>query len=75
MTVTVRLDEPLEKKLELLTKILHKKKSDIIRDAIEFYAKNIENSHKRRMLSAVEKTATADKMESDALGGTSNDGL
>jgi predicted transcriptional regulator len=34
MTATVRLDESLEKKLELLTNILHKKKIDVIRDAI-----------------------------------------
>lgn len=75
MTATVRLDESLEKKLELLTNILHKKKSDVIRDAIEYYAKNIQKSQKRRMLSAVEKTVIADKSEMITLDGTLNDGL
>lgn len=73
MTATVRLDESLEKKLELLTNVLHKKKSDVIRDAIEYYAKNIQNSQKRRILNAVEKTALADKNEADTLDGTLNE--
>lgn len=75
MIATVRLDEAIEKKLELLTKTLHKKKSDVIRDAINFYANNIENSKKRRILDAVEKTILADKVESDILDGTLDDGL
>jgi predicted DNA-binding protein len=75
MTATVRLDEPLEKKLELLTTLLHKKKSDVIREAIDFYAKNIENSQKSRILNAVEKTAKADKKECEILDETLNDGL
>lgn len=75
MTATVRLDEPLEKKLELLTTLLHKKKSDVIRDAINFYAYNVENKQKRRILDAVAKTANADKKESEILQKSLNDGL
>ncbi|OHE10907.1 MAG: CopG family transcriptional regulator [Sulfurimonas sp. RIFOXYD12_FULL_33_39] len=75
MTATVRLDESLEKKLEFLSKSLHKKKSDVIREAISFYAKSFENSQKKRMLSAVEKTLKADSKEAKLLDGTLNDGL
>lgn len=75
MVATVRLDESLEKKLELLTNVLHKKKSDVIRDAIEYYAMNIQDSKKRRILSAVEKVVTADNTEAKALDGAIDDGL
>jgi predicted transcriptional regulator len=75
MTATVRLDEALEHKLETLSKSLHKKKSDVIREAILFYAKSFESSKKRRMLHAVEKTLKADGEESKLLEETLNDGL
>ena len=75
MTTTVRLDASLEKKLDLLTTVLHKKKSDVIRDAISFYAKNVQTSKKRRILQAVEKTTSFDKVESEAMDETLNDGL
>ena len=75
MTATVRLDDKLETTLNTLANKLHKKKSDIIREAIAFYAKNIENSKKNRILSAVEKTKKADKKESTYLEGTLTDGL
>ena len=75
MTATVRLDESLEKKLTSLATNLHKKKSDVIRDAINFYAKSIENSNKNRILNAVNKTAHADTCELQELEGTINDGL
>ncbi len=42
MTATVRLDDNLEEKLNNLSHTLHKKKSDVIRDAISFYFNNIE---------------------------------
>lgn len=61
MTATVRLDTRLEEKLNNLAKNLHKKRSDVIREAIEFYASNIEKSKKSRMLSAIEKTKEADR--------------
>ena len=61
MTATVRLDNHLETKLNKLAKNLHKKKSDVIRDAIEFYALSIEKNKKSRMLKAIEKTKEADK--------------
>ena len=75
MTATVRLDDELEATLNKLSIHLHKKKSDIIREAISFYAKNIENSKKNRLLNAVEKTKNADGSEYIALEGTLSDGI
>jgi predicted DNA-binding protein len=75
MTATVRLDEKLETTLNTLSKNLHKKKSDIIREAIAFYAKNIELNKKTRILSAIQKTKDADKIESKAWEGTLSDGI
>ncbi len=75
MTATVRLDDTLTEKLNTLSSKLHKKKSDVIRDAITFYAQNIEATHKSKMLKAVEKVMQADKNEYEVLEGTLDDGL
>ncbi|KFL34446.1 MULTISPECIES: ribbon-helix-helix protein, CopG family [unclassified Sulfurospirillum] len=75
MTATVRLDEALELKLERMAKTLHKKKSDVIRDAIDFYASSVESEKKSRILLAVEKTKEADKALYTSVEGTLNDGL
>lgn len=75
MTATVRLDEALELKLESMAKTLRKKKSDVIRDAIDFYASSVESEKKSRILLAVEKTKEADKALYTSVEGTLNDGL
>lgn len=75
MVATVRLDDNLENTLNRVSKILHKKKSDVIRDAIAFYAQNIEENKKSRILSAVEKTKNIDKKEFKDFEDTFNDGL
>ncbi len=75
MTATVRLDKTLEDKLDFIAQSLHKKKSDIIRDAISYYADNIQKSQKSRILKAVAKTKDADKMENTKFEGTLDDGL
>jgi len=75
MTATVRLDKTLEEKLDFISQSLHKKKSDIIRDAISFYADSIQNSQKSRILKAVAKTKDADKAENGEFEGTIDDGL
>jgi len=75
MTATVRLDDKLEKILNKLSESLHKKKSDVIREAISFYAKNIENSKKNKILSAVKKTKHADRAEYASFEGTLSDGI
>ena len=75
MTATVRLDDNLEEKLNNLSLTLHKKKSDVIRDAISFYFLSIKNSKKNRMLNAVNKVKDYDKKEYTSLEGTLSDGI
>lgn len=75
MTATVRLDKTLEDKLDFISQSLHKKKSDIIREAISFYADSIQNSQKNRILKAVAKTKDADKAENILFEGAFDDGL
>lgn len=75
MTATVRLDEVLELKLERMAKTLRKKKSDVIREAIEFYATSVESHKKSRLVSAVEKTKASDKELNSDFEGTLHDGL
>ena len=75
MVATVRLDDNLENTLNRVSKILHKKKSDVIRDAIAFYAQNIEENKKSRILSAVKKTKNIDKKEFKNFKDISYDGL
>ena len=75
MTATVRLDDNLTERLNNLSNKLNKKKSDVIRDAILFYAQNIEETHKSKILKAVEKVMQADKSEHIALEGTLQDGI
>jgi len=75
MVATVRLDDVLEHKLNNLANRLHKKKSVVIREAIEHYAKSVEKSKKSRILKAVEKTKNADRDEYNYLEGTLSDGL
>jgi predicted transcriptional regulator len=40
MTATVRLDDKLEHRLNKIAQMLHKKKSEVIREAIEQYRKS-----------------------------------
>ncbi len=75
MTATVRLDEKLEAILTRVSKTLHKRKSDVIREAISFYAQNIEADKRSRILKAVEKTKDIDKKEFKDFEGTIDDGL
>jgi len=65
----------MEKTLESLSIKLHKKKSDVIREAIAFYALNIDKSKTDRVLSAVEKTKEADKRINAEMEGTLSDGI
>jgi len=75
MTATVRLDDTLENTLNRLSMVLHKKKSDVIREAISFYADSVDKNKKSRMLRAVEKTKYIDKREYKYFEGTLNDGI
>ncbi|NPA81108.1 MAG: ribbon-helix-helix protein, CopG family [Epsilonproteobacteria bacterium] len=75
MVATVRLDENLENKLNNLAKILNKKKSDVVREAINYYAKAVENEKKSRIAKAVEKTKVKDFEIYKEYEGTLNDSL
>lgn len=75
MVATVRIDNTLANTLKHLTDTLHKKKSDVIREAIIFYAQSIEKDKKSRILSAVEKTKDVDKSEHEDFEGTFDDGI
>lgn len=75
MVATVRLDEKLEFKLNNLAKTLHKKKSEIIREAIEQYVNSAEKAKKSKLQMAIEKTKDIDKKEFADFEGTLNDGM
>ena len=75
MIATVRLNSELEETLNSVAKSLHKKKSDIIREAIQFYAKSIEDSKKDRLQSAIRKTTKQDFDEYKTMEGTLDDGI
>ena len=75
MIATVRLDENLENTLNRVSKILDKKKSEVIRDAIIFYSQKVEQNKKNRLLNAIEKTKDIDKKYFEDFEGTTNDGF
>ena len=75
MTATVRLDEEHEKKLKEAAALLHKKKSEILREALDFYVDHILSQKRRRILEAVEKVNAADKRENEDWEATLRDGL
>ncbi len=75
MVTTVRLNDTLEKKLDNMSKKLHKKKSDIIREAISFYSDSLESSKKSRLQSAIKKTVKKDLEVYNSIEGSLSDSL
>jgi len=75
MVATVRLDDNLEMTLNRVSQMLHKKKSDVIREAISFYTQSIEQNRKSRILNVVEKTKDMDEKEFKYFEGTLSDGI
>ncbi len=75
MVATVRLNDELEEILNSISKRFHKKKSDVIREAITFYAKNLEKTKKTRLQKAVEKTYKEDFKEYKKMEDTLDDSL
>ena len=75
MIATVRLNDELGETLNSIAKSLHKKKSDIIREAILFYAKSLEESQKNRLHNAIKKTTKDDFNEYKNMEDTLNDGI
>ena len=75
MIATVRLDSELENVLNSVAKRFHKKKSDVIREAISFYAKSLEENQKTRMQQAMNKTMKNDFIEYKAMEGSLDDSM
>ena len=75
MLATVRLNSEMEDILTSLTQRFHKKKSDVIREAIRFYADELNKNQKTRMQNAMQKTAKSDFAEYKILEESLNDGL
>jgi Arc/MetJ-type ribon-helix-helix transcriptional regulator len=75
MLATVRLNSEMEDILTSLTQRFHKKKSDVIREAIRFYADELNKNQKTRMQNAMQKTAKSDFSEYKILEESLNDGL
>ncbi len=75
MVATVRLDRELEEILNSISKKFHKKKSDVIREAISFYAKSLEKNQKTRLQKAMQKTSICDFEEYKDLESSLDDNL
>lgn len=75
MTTTVRLDDEHECYIKRLTELLHKGKSELIRDAIKFYAESRLNEEKNTFAKAVKKTRSKDADIASEFDGASSDGL
>jgi rubrerythrin len=75
MVATFRIDNQLSKILDSLVFDMKKQKSEIIRDAIRFYAENIKDKQKSRLQKAIKKTAKADMKEYQDFEETINDSL
>ncbi|WP_456433604.1 ribbon-helix-helix protein, CopG family [Nitratifractor sp.] len=75
MTTTVRFDEKRAEILEKMTILLHKKKSEVIREALDYYAEHILRSRERRIAEAVKKVAESDAKELKIWDDTVDDGL
>jgi predicted DNA-binding protein len=63
MIATVRLNSELEEILNSVSTKFHKKKSDVIREAIKYYAQNLEKNQKTRLQKAMDKTMKSDFKE------------
>ncbi len=75
MVATVRLNSELEEVLNSVAKRFHKKKSDVIREAIVFYAESLEKNKQSRMQKAMQKTMKSDYAEYVELEGSLDDAL
>ncbi|MMZ69755.1 Ribbon-helix-helix protein, copG family [compost metagenome] len=75
MVTTVRLDEKREDKLSQIAEMLDKKKSDVLREALDYYAEYILEQKKTKFKLAVDKVKEADFKEYKTYEGTVDDGL
>ncbi|MCD6259417.1 MAG: CopG family transcriptional regulator [Helicobacteraceae bacterium] len=70
MIATVRLNSEMEELLNSISTKFHKKKSDVIRDAIKYYAQNLEKNQKTRLQKAMAKTMKSDMKEYKEIEGS-----
>ncbi len=75
MTTTVRLDVKREEKLSKISQMLNKKKSDVLREALDFYAKHILDEKRAKFKKVIDKVKDADFKEHKDMEGTLDDGL
>jgi len=75
MTASVRLNEQQSNTLERLAASLNRQKSDVLREALAFYASRIDKEKNNRIQSAVQKTRLADRQIYDEIEGTLHDGF
>ncbi len=75
MITTVRLDEERNDKLSKIAELLHKKKSDILREALDHYAEYILEEKKAKFKKTIDKVKQADLQEYKTYEGTIDDGL
>jgi len=75
MVATVRLNSELAEILNPISTRFHKKRSDIIREAIRHYAKEMDTTQKSRMQKAMQKTMKSDFKEYKDLEESLADGL
>ena len=60
MATTVRLDKQQEEKLAKVANVLHKKKSEVLRDALDYYAEYVISQKKVHFKKIVDKVKEAD---------------
>lgn len=75
MVATVRLNDELEELLNSISKRFHKRKSDVIREAIRFYAQDLQKNQKTRLQKAMSKTMKEDYKVYKELEDGLSDGL
>ena len=60
MATTGRLDKLLEEKLVKIADVLHKKKSEVLQDALDYYAEYVISQKKVHFKKIVDKVKEAD---------------
>ena len=75
MVATVRLDERHEQLLNEVADKLHKKKSEILREALDYYAQHILDAKRRRIRESALRIRNAERNEMDIWEETIDDGL
>ena len=75
MVTTVRLNKERDNKLSQIAEILHKKKSDVMREALDHYAEYVLDKKREKFKNVIDKVKQADLKEYKGYEGTIDDGL